>query len=314
MKKRLSWFACSLMLVIAGVYVARRWNEIRLPEHVDWAWFAAGTLCLLAGFLTFARVPQLLLRSRDFELPFRKAAALTYVATLGKYLPGKVWSVVGALWLYHREGVPRGLAATCVVVTMLLSLATGGVVGVGLGATGLSVPLGLSMTACFAVGLAIFLNSGVFRALVERLVRRWPTVAADAAIARRTLWVGAAVSSFGWLLCGVGFACIVLAAHDVDAAELPRIVALFAFAQTAGFLALFAPAGIGVREGMLVAGLAPLIGEGEAIVIAAFARIWQTTLELSLAGFGWWILRDSRSREAGISPEVEGITATSART
>lgn len=309
MKKRLSSVVWALVLACAALYVVRRWDEIRLPERLHWGWLAAGTFFMLAGFLAFARVPQLLLRSRGFELSFRKAVALSYVATLGKYVPGKVWSVVGALWLYHREGIPRGVAAACVVATMLLSIAAGGFVGVGLGATGFSLPYGLMVTGGIALVLAIFLSSRWFRALVAQLARRWPQIVPDAALGTRTLLYSTAVSALGWALCGMGFACVVLAVRDVTLAEVPKLVALFAFAQTAGFLALFAPAGLGVREGVLVAGLTPLVGEGEAILIAGFARVWQTILELVMAGLGWWILRERRAENAGIPGDVDGITA-----
>jgi len=75
--------------------------------------------------------------------------------------------------------------------------------------------------------------------------------------------------------------------------HFPAVVALFLFAQVAGLVAVFAPAGIGVREGVLLIGLQPLVGPGPAIVITAAARLWQTALELLMAAVGWWALRRS---------------------
>ena len=61
-------------------------------------------------------------------------------------------------------------------------------------------------------------------------------------------------------------------------------------ALVAGLLVVVAPAGLGVRESVLLLGLAPLVGEGQAIVLVGFCRLWQTVLELLLAVVGWYLL------------------------
>jgi len=53
-------------------------------------------------------------------------------------------------------------------------------------------------------------------------------------------------------------------------------------AYVLGYLAVFAPAGLGVREGVLIAFLDPILGAGAA-VLAVFARLWATAVELVLA-------------------------------
>jgi uncharacterized membrane protein YbhN (UPF0104 family) len=82
-------------------------------------------------------------------------------------------------------------------------------------------------------------------------------------------------------------------------AGLPSLIAIFNAAQIIGFLALFAPAGIGVREGVLSVGLQPLVGPGPAIVITGVCRLWQTAIELLLAGVGWWALRKPVAKVEG---------------
>ena len=57
-------------------------------------------------------------------------------------------------------------------------------------------------------------------------------------------------------------------------------------AQVAGFVALFAPAGIGVCEGVLIIGLQGMMGTGPAIVVTVVTRLWQTALDLTMAGAG----------------------------
>ena len=56
-------------------------------------------------------------------------------------------------------------------------------------------------------------------------------------------------------------------------------VAIFPAAYLMGYIAIFAPAGIGVREGFLILFLNPILGAGGAVV-AVIARLWTTTVEL----------------------------------
>ena len=52
-------------------------------------------------------------------------------------------------------------------------------------------------------------------------------------------------------------------------------------AYAAGFLALLTPAGLGVREGVLVVALAPVLPAGPALVVALVSRVWMMLVELA---------------------------------
>jgi len=54
----------------------------------------------------------------------------------------------------------------------------------------------------------------------------------------------------------------------------------FAAAYVGGYLALFAPAGLGVREGLLAAFLAPVLPPEAALAVAVAARLWATGVEV----------------------------------
>jgi uncharacterized membrane protein YbhN (UPF0104 family) len=54
----------------------------------------------------------------------------------------------------------------------------------------------------------------------------------------------------------------------------------FAAAYVAGYIAVFAPAGAGIREGVLVVLLQPIMAREAAVVLAIIARLWTTAIEL----------------------------------
>jgi uncharacterized membrane protein YbhN (UPF0104 family) len=62
----------------------------------------------------------------------------------------------------------------------------------------------------------------------------------------------------------------------------------------AGFVVVFAPGGLGIREAVIVALLRGRLGESEAIVLAAASRIAFTLVDLVGGGVALALLRRSR--------------------
>lgn len=58
---------------------------------------------------------------------------------------------------------------------------------------------------------------------------------------------------------------------------------VFGISAIMGILAIFAPSGLGVREGIILAGLMLIMPESDAAVISVISRLWQTIAELTLA-------------------------------
>ena len=70
-------------------------------------------------------------------------------------------------------------------------------------------------------------------------------------------------------------------------AEIVPVASAFAAAYVAGYLFIPAPAGVGIREGMLIVFLTPHLGVGVAGALAVIARIWTTVVELVPAALFW---------------------------
>ena len=89
-----------------------------------------------------------------------------------------------------------------------------------------------------------------------------------------------------WLLYGLAFWLLAQGMIPNDVPDLPVAVGSFAAGYIVGLLALFAPGGLGVREGVLVVLLAPAIGAGPALVLSIGSRILMSVTEVlaALAG------------------------------
>lgn len=217
-------------------------------------------------------------RTHGVMLSQRESAIIYHRSQLAKYVPGSVWhfaTKAGMLAPRYADVSKTGrLMAT--EVAWVIGSAT--IVGSGTLAASFfrgELPIdGLRLEAAWL--LPVF---GVLGLTVLALNRRWaflhlptPEVA---------LRLGAI-----WMLQGASFAAVVAAVPTSVCMNLSLgilITGAFALGYVAGFVAPFAPAGLGVREGVLVALLGPAIGVGEAIVTAALSRLVYVVADLVVA-------------------------------
>lgn len=246
---------------------------------------AAAAVATLASLAVSLLTWRGTLAGLGVQLPLRPAAQIFFVGQLGKYLPGSVWPVMAQMEL----GVAHGLSRTSVGTASLLALAVGvpGALLIGL----LAVPALLSAgTGAYAMVFLVLplavvalwppvLNALLARAL--RLLRRPPLTVrlTGRAVARVAL-----LSGLANVLLGAQAALLALDLGAQGPSVLPVAIGAFTLANVAGLLALPVPAGAGVREVVLVAGLSPVLPLPTAVVLAVVSRALLTAADLAVAG------------------------------
>ncbi len=238
------------------------------------------------GYLYSASLWGLLVRELGGpDLENKQALRVFFTANLGRYLPGKVWQLAGLAYLAQREGVPAGTATAAALLGQAFSLAGAALVGLGvLLGDGWGWEMGRNWMAGILLGLLLVMTfPAILRPLVRAVIQRakgsvpgplWP----DQAFGVR--WLG--LYGVSWILQGGAF-WILGWSLGMPLPPWPGL-AVFPAAYLLGYLMVFAPAGILVREGFLIAFLSPILGPDGA-VLAVVARLWTTVLELGPALF-----------------------------
>ena len=137
------------------------------------------------------------------------------------------------------------------------------------------------LVASLVVGALVLVHPSV----VTALVRCGARVARRTAPAWRGTWAGGALL-FGlyvatWAAYGVAFALFLSGISPIGNASWVELAGINALAFAAGFVAFFAPGGIGVREAALTGLLAPIPGVGARVAIAASSRLWLVLTEVA---------------------------------
>jgi hypothetical protein len=275
----------------------------RQDIHFRPVYLAGAALCMVVAGLIGVAIRRLLLGGFCEPPGWRAMAAISWVPLVGKYIPGKFFSVAGTIWMLRRCQVREPVAASLVLVVNALSMMVGLMLAIPLtfwGPVTQRIPLawlwGLLLLAAFALCLHPRIFGAVLNSIL-RLLKRPPL----AMVPRARNYVEPLLLMLcNWVLTGTALWLVTLSIASVSLAQLPIFISTAALAATVGLMAFFAPAGLGVREGMQLLVLNDVIGRGPAALVAMSMRLVQTLVEVLLVAAGLVI----RSRMMKQAPSV----------
>jgi glycosyltransferase 2 family protein len=272
-----------LFALVIGALV-RDWHAVRatLTLITPLELVLAEALILLGLFMSV-----LTWRRSVYEVGSRvrldAGARIYLLGQLGKYLPGSVWALAAQTELGKRAAIPRSRGLAASVIAIAVNVLTGLALGVafvpslGVGAWQMVVLFGL-LAAC-----AIALSPPVLTRIVNLglgMIRR-PQL--DREVTWRGLSAASACGVASWLSYGASVWILAVAAGAPALEALPICLAGVPLAMTVGFLVFVTPSGIGIREAVIVAALAPVLDRSEALAIALVARLLFTFADLLAA-------------------------------
>jgi glycosyltransferase 2 family protein len=263
----------------------RRWRP-------DIAMLALSTVLLLGVYLAHALLWRRIMADMGMSVATARTTLRVYfLASLGKYIPGKVWALAGFAVLAREAGMSPGAAAGAAVVGQIAFLGTGMLfLALMLPEMVSGVVALLAMAALGLGGVALWLLAAtpVGRRLREKLRQRLRgrlgerldsalAIADRVSPATAMLW-GAAYGAT-WILFGAAFV-VFAGAFVPEALSQPRQLAgILAASYLLGLLVLL-PAGIGAREFAMIALLTNIMPAPAAALVAGASRLWFTLAEL----------------------------------
>lgn len=305
MKTAIKW---ALFIVVLALVAHALGKQI---AQVEWSAVRFRPWPLLGAFVCLLAVPPVQLLSYRALLgayvrtppPLRAMAAVAWIPPLGKYIPGKVASLAGAVMILRKFDVPAAVALGVVIVMDGLAVISGLITGSPLLST--VMPNGRILCAIvIALGI-VGLHPWVFGRLLNfalaRLRRPPLTHMPDV----RHYIVPVICAFAQWVLAGVALWLIAKSVAEVSARDIARFISVAGLGYTISYLMLFAPGGLGPREFIFQRAIGPMVSPlAMSAVAVVIMRIVQTITELIAAGAGVWVLRRI-SRE---SSTANGLT------
>lgn len=265
-----------IITVVALGFVA--WTALSLRAKWTHGASSANPLLLLLAFIAALASTLcvsiswalLIPRFGKVHVPFVHSLAIYARAAIAKYVPGKLAQPVLRLSGLAPYGVTARLLATAMGVETISWCGTGVALALLLGRGQTNIVAGYAgivIAACclLVVGLLALMGNGSYPAAL----RRFLGIEHDRSLLP---WAVPLAHLLSWTFWAVHGALLTRAFGPQGVAPLGYSGALFILAPMAGFLALPMPAGVGVRESLLVLGLTPHIGAANALAASLLSR------------------------------------------
>lgn len=300
------WGFAAAAAAFGGYAVARQWPGVRAAlASIGLPTVAAAMVSVLIAMVAAMQAWRLMLAALGSPLPIRVAARIMFVGQLGKYLPGSVWPMLAQMELGNEHHVPRHHSASASVLTTLVSLLSGLF-------TALLTLLFVARAAPYqwaflAVPVLLgCLHPRVLNAFLARLFRLTRRPPLDRPLTARAV-TGALAWSLGAWIC-YGLQIWLLTTRLGAPRSTAALVALggFALAWCVGFLAVFVPAGAGVRDVLLAALLGPIVGASAATAVALVSRTLTTVGDMLAAAVATIYFRRTRAEPRDAGPGQSG--------
>lgn len=279
--------------------IVHDWPEVKAQVASIDAWrFALAVLLCAASLLLRAVTWQKILAGLGRALPVAPVVRIWSAGELARYLPGTIWQFIGRVVLLRPYGVDGAICTT----SQVLELSTFVLANVGVATATLlwfaatidgHARVWLFVAAALVPVLATVIHPAVYYRLINAaLVRakRPPLVERLSGLGL----VGLLLAMIAVLLLqSAGVFLLVQPALHLRIEWLWIVAAAYSLAWTAGFLAIWAPGGLGVRELVFVAAMSVVLPEEvrrefpepTALLgfLAVMLRVWATAGELLVA-------------------------------
>ncbi len=296
---------------LAGLFVgytiydlAERWDGASVSVD-PLGLFVSLVMSAVALLLQLSAFRALLSGWLKTSLPYYPSARLYLDSQVARYTPGKIGLLAVRMMGAASLGVSAKAMGASVFVEMLSWVSAGGLVG---GAALLfssefffselffpesariaPVLSQVPLLVCMASSAFLFLLVSVDRTNLPKSVLRVLAAPGAGPLVPVQVPLFHLAHFVAWTFAGAALAMSVGASPD----QALLVGGILCAAIVAGFLALFAPAGAGVREAIVIALASPVLGPTRSLAVSLLARMVSVATELLL--FAWFRYREKRA-------------------
>lgn len=245
----------------------------------------------------FYLVWQSILGSKIATKNLKGLPEILFATHIGKYIPGSIWNFSAQTILLRPLGISLAQTVSVSAIFLYILLASAAATGYMFSYGLLPAPLNLIIPAMGAI--AIFAMHPLL-VIVEKL-RHWRVKLATPKPFKSPNFLCVIPFTFAmWFLQAASIYVLVpgvsLDRFDIDL--FANLTSAICLSFAAGLLVPIAPAGLGVREAVLIAMLAPSLGIAPAGAIAILLRLVQVGGDLAFGSISWVAIATRRTTKS----------------
>jgi uncharacterized membrane protein YbhN (UPF0104 family) len=286
----LKWIIAFAIFVFLGKMVWDNWNQVKDASFTFEVFpLILSTLIFAFSYFIQAWAWKTITLKLGIAIPVRETLESWFYSQLGKYLPGKIWVLLGRIYYYESRGKSKKSISVALYFEMVTILMAGGFIFLAslifFGEIGPFYSWGQTgwLILLFLLGLAILHPSLLQKILNWVLVRLNREPISLSISYWDVLWI-LFICIVAWMVGGIGFYLFIDSVYPVTPQFILFLTGALAISSTLGLIAVFAPSGLGVREGVLVYLLSFITATPVAVIISILTRLWMTLIEIGLIG------------------------------
>jgi len=293
-----SFLVTGIKFVLAAtvIYFAGRQLVINWSNISQYHWTINPLLIVLSvvfhliTFVLLSKTWCLLMTAFGFDIPLKYGFKFAYIATIGRYIPGRIWPIFGMVYLLKQININKEIAFASWGIATIFGLPPAFLAGFitfsfypqmlsgALGSNPGITPF-VAVAVAFAASILLILAPDKAIALfnwILKVLKRPPVQFKLGKKVALQVYLGYFI---GWICYGISFYIFLNAIMDKPNIPVIAGVGSFVMAYIIGYLAIFSPGGFGARELVLTTALYPFLGS-IASGVAVAARAWNLVSEL----------------------------------
>ncbi|MEW5924258.1 MAG: lysylphosphatidylglycerol synthase transmembrane domain-containing protein [Candidatus Zixiibacteriota bacterium] len=291
-KQVIGWILAAVIIYILFRTIYNNRDEL-LNWHwqINWINAVLAMIFLFVAYITASQAWRVLLHGFGHNVRLHESFRVVYLANLGRYIPGKVWQVIGMVGLAREVNIPARVSLASFALIQAYALP----------ASFLLVPLLLwrsdalaslevyrdivyaFMTVVLLVFLILFFwPNGLDWALnkILRIFKQETIVYKPSFGNRISIFIWYIIT---WILFGLSFHFFLRALIAEPVLDIRFSTGVYIAAYNLGYIAIISPGGLGIREGVITALLATSFGQPIAASISLIHRVLITIAEAAIS-------------------------------
>lgn len=267
-----------IIFFFMGKYLYTNWRQVPFQElrfnyfFLIISYFFYACTFILGGFAW-----KVNLASVGEDLKFTKSLRIVALSYLPRYIPGKVWGIVGRIWISKKEGgIPGEKAGVCVVVNTAITILSRLLLALIIFPFILNDKSTEKFYLLFTLIPLFFvvLYPPIFMRVVNFGLKKLKRESVSVIPKYSQILKLLLLSLSGGILTSIGIYFLISSFYPIKPSFILPLCGIYPVAWVIGFLSFVTPGGLGVREGVLSYLFGFYMPVSVGIIASIIIRIW----------------------------------------
>ena len=296
LKKILPIIIVGLIFIFLIRYLIVNWGNIPFKSlHFNTLFIVISFLALVVHFLSYSKSWQEVMKILGSDITFAQSTWMIATTQIAKYLPGRVWYMVGRVYVGKNEKLKgEDLALSMVLETCLLVVTSSIIFLICTVLTGNYEIANIVIATVLVIVAIVIMHPKILTWITNIALRLLKRPKIEISVTYVQI-LRISIYFFGlWIAQIIGFYFLVNSIFQLPISYIFILASAHTLSWVIGFVVLFAPSGLGIREGVLTLMLSTVMPTPLAIAISFISRIWITVFEIAVFFIGLLIRRKDK--------------------